>query len=70
MMKHHTEMHNITVGCHVYEVEGCQANRNTPTKYRVKHKVVSVFGRYKDDYIQIGSKNSPLLMAGDYKTCN
>ena len=49
--RHHTDMHGIVVGDFVYEIDGCEANKNTPPDKRARYKVVRVGGYYKDDYI-------------------
>ena len=56
---HHTNMHGFTEGSKVLEVDD---------QHNTVMVVVSIGGYYKDDHIQLDSKNSPWMIAGNYKS--
>ena len=56
--RHHTEMHGFIEGSRVVERDDYR---------KTERVVVSVGGYYKDDHIQLDSKNSPWMIAGHYR---
>lgn len=56
--RHHTEMHCFSEGATVVEWDD---------PHKTERVVVSVSGQYKDDHIQLDSKNTPWMIAGNYK---
>lgn len=56
--KHHTDMHGFIEGTKVVEWDD---------PHKREMVVVSVGGYYKDDHIQLDSKNTPWMIAGHYK---
>ncbi len=68
--RHHSEMHGFIEGSIIVEDNGegmTIAERELPFHKRTQHIVVSVGGYYKENHIQIDSKNSPWMIAGHYR---